>query len=78
VDAEQFDQARALVGFEGFQHRADVGFMQIANQQRNVATSAASMARATCATNLALIAPSSSRIGGGVVVFFRGMPASAL
>jgi hypothetical protein len=35
------------------------------------------MARATCATNLALIAPSSSRIGGGLVVFFRGMPAPA-
>ena len=32
IDAEQFDQARALVGVERFQQRAEVGFVQVADQ----------------------------------------------
>ena len=33
VDAEQFDQARALVGIERLQHGALIGFVQIADQR---------------------------------------------
>ena len=32
VDAEQFDQAWALVGVERFEQRAEIGFMQVADQ----------------------------------------------
>ena len=32
IDAEQFDQARALFGIERFQHRAEIGFVQVADQ----------------------------------------------
>ncbi len=32
VDAEQFNQTRALFGLERLQHRTKIGFMQIANQ----------------------------------------------
>ena len=32
VDAEQFDQTRALIGIERFEQRAEIGFVQVADQ----------------------------------------------